>query len=155
LQPPRSKVEGAGGSSSTIAASPPASYLYEVRSTLILASAALALAACRGGKATPAEATGDAFVDHYLAADQDGALPFTALTAKTQLQKELADVKDARLLGAPDVHASWRRVGEETREKRTVLHYDITIDKNAPKRDLRVEVTDLGEGPKVVLYELK
>jgi hypothetical protein len=98
---------------------------------------------------------GDAFVDHYLAADQDGAMQFTALTAKAQLQKELADVKEARLQGAPDVHPTWKRVGEESREKRTVLHYDVTVDKDAPKRDLRVEVTDLGEGPKVVLYELK
>ena len=98
---------------------------------------------------------GDAFVDHYLAADQDGAMQFTALTAKTALQKELSDVKEARLQGAPDVHPTWKRVGEETREKRTVLHYDVTVDKDAPKRDLRVEVTDLGEGPKVVLFELK
>jgi len=111
--------------------------------------------ACRSAKPTAIEAVGDAFVDHYLAADQDGALPFTALTAKTQLQKELSDVKEARTLGAPDVHPSWRRVGEEARDKRTVLHYDVTIDKSSPKRDLRVEVTDLGEGPKVVLFEIK
>jgi hypothetical protein len=124
----------------------------------LVCSAALAIAAvagCRHAKATPVEAVGDAFVDHYLAADQDGAMPFAALTAKSQLQKELADVKDARLLGAPDVHPTWKRTGEEARDKRTVLHYDVTVDKDAAKRDLRVEVTDLGEGPKVVLYELK
>ena len=110
---------------------------------------------CKKPPPTPAEAVGDAFVDHYLKADQDGALPFTELTAKSQLQKELADVKVARLDGAPEVHAAWKRVGEESRDKRLVIHYDVTIDKDAPKRDLRIEVTDLGQGPKVVLYELK
>lgn len=122
---------------------------------VVAALVAPAIGCKKAQKATPVEAAADAFVDHYLKADQDGALPYTALTAKSQLQKELADVQIARLDGAPDVHASWKRVAEETRDKRTVIHYDVTTDEKSPKRDLRVELTDLGDGPKVVLYELK
>lgn len=114
----------------------------------------IALGCKKAKPPTPEESVGDAFVDHYLKADQDGALPFTALTAKAQLEKELADVKIARLDGAPESHATWKRGSEEARDKRTVIHYDVTLD-DAPKRDLRIEITDLGQGPKVVLYELK
>ena len=104
---------------------------------------------------SPAEQVGDSFVDAYLRADQDGALRSAALTAETQLKKELSDVKAARIDSPPDAHASWKRVGEEMRDKRTVLKYEVSVDKGASTRTMHVEVLDLGQGPKVVLYELQ
>ena len=120
-----------------------------------LAPVAFALAGC-AQKRSPTEEIGDTFVDHYLKADQEGALPFTALGASSQLQRELKDAKEARGEGAtPDIDARFQRVSEETRERRAVLVYDVTSGgKDAAKRTMRLELADLGQGPKVVLYEL-
>lgn len=127
-----------------------------LRTWVTTAALALAVIACTKKK-TAEEAIGDEFVDRYLHADQDGALPLTALTAEGQLKKEQADVKEARTEGgAPEPHASWKRIGEETRDKRVVLRYDVKLDdKDDATRALRVEIADLGQGPKVVLYELR
>ena len=115
----------------------------------------LSLEGCHRAAPTAAEHAADAFVDAYLRADQDGALQWSALTAESQLKKELNDVKAARLETPPDAHASWKRLDAQMRDKRTVLRYEVSIDKGASTRTMRVEVLDLGQGPKVVLYELQ
>jgi hypothetical protein len=115
---------------------------------------ALALLAGCEKKKTPAQQVGDAFVEHYLRADQQGALEFAALGAAAQLKKEIEDTKEARKEAPPDIHVDFKRIGEESRDKRIVLQYQVTIEKQPP-RSLRIEVTDLGAGPKVVLYEVK
>jgi hypothetical protein len=118
--------------------------------------ALLVATACKTApKRTPIEETGDAFVDRYLHADQQGALPLAELGAKKQLESEIASVKDARDQAAPDIQATWKRTGEESRGQRTVLLYEVEPGEKAPPRTMRLEVTDLGKGPKVVLFELR
>jgi len=113
-------------------------------------------AGCKqSAKRTPTQEVGDAFVDHYLHADQDGALPYAALGAESQLKSEIAAVKEARDEGGPDIHASWKRTAEELRGKRVVLVYQVEEGEKSPPRTLRLELTDLGKGPKVVLFELQ
>jgi len=121
--------------------------------TGLLLAVALVSDGCEKKK-TPAQQVGDAFVEHYLRADQQGALEFAALGAAAQLKKEVEDTKEARKEAPPDIHVSFKRVAEETREKRVVLQYEVVIDKEPP-RTMRIEVTDLGAGPKVVLFEVK
>ena len=117
--------------------------------------ATVALAGCEK-KRTPVEQVGDAFVEHYLRADQQGALEFAALGAAAQLKRELDDTKDARREGAPDINVTFKRVGGEMREKRYVLRYDVRIGGDgALTRAMRLELTDLGTGPRVVLFELR
>lgn len=108
-------------------------------------------------KKTAAEQVGDSFVEHYVHADQQGALRFAALGAATQLKKEIDDSVEARKDGAQsDIHVTFKRSGEEMRDKRIVLLYDVTLEgKNAGTRAMRLELADLGAGPKVVLFELK
>lgn len=131
-----------------------------LRRPLVLAGALAAALAVGSGcrhadKRTPAQETGDAFVDHYLHADQQGALPYAALGAESQLKTEIAAVKDARDVAAPDIHVTWKRTGEEARGQRVVLLYDVEPGEKSSSRTMRLEVTDLGQGPKVVLYELR
>src|SRR5690349_2135386 len=131
--------------------------MASVRIRLWLSGLLLGLALLSGGcekKKTPAQQVGDAFVEHYLRADQQGALEFAALGAAAQLKKEVEDTKEARKEAPPDIQVSFKRVGEETRDKRIVLQYEVIIDKQPP-RMMRIEVTDLGAGPKVVLFEVK
>jgi hypothetical protein len=106
---------------------------------------------------TPAEQVGDAFVDRYVRADQEGAMAYAALGAAAQLKKEQVEAKEARIDGqVPDVHATYTRIGEETREARTVLRYEVRTDgKDGLTRTMRLELADLGRGLKVVLFELK
>ncbi|MEO7092126.1 MAG: hypothetical protein ABI175_02670 [Polyangiales bacterium] len=124
---------------------------------LVGVAVALTLAgACKHApNRTPAQEAGDAFVDHYLHADQAGALPYAELGAKKQLESEIASVKEARDDAAPDIHATWKRTAEEARGQRTVLLYQVEPGEQSSPRTMRLEVTDLGKGPRVVLYELR
>ncbi len=106
-------------------------------------------------KKTPAQQVGDAFVEHYLRADQQGALEFAALGAAAQLKKEIDETKEARKEAPPDIHVDFKRVGEEMRDKRIVLNYEVKVGGDKTPRTMRIELTDLGAGPKVVLFEIK
>jgi hypothetical protein len=125
------------------------------RHVLALAFASALAVGCKKPAPTPTEAAGDAFVDRYLKADQEGALAYAALGAETQLRKELGDVIEARKEGAPEPHASWKRTTEEMRGQRVVLNYEVKLDDGDATRAMRIELTDLGKGPRVVLYEIR
>ena len=131
------------------------SSLRRPASWLVAATLAFAIGCKRPPTRTLAQETGDAFVDHYLRADQEGALPYAELGAKSQLEKEISSVKDARDEGALDIHVTWKRTAEESRGQRQVLLYHVEAGEKSAARTMRLEVTDLGKGPKVVLYELQ
>jgi hypothetical protein len=159
LQPPGAKVEcirdAIGAGYLPRGMTPDSTQRRPLTVTGLAVALAFSIGCKQAPKRTPAQETGDAFVEHYLHADQQGALPYAALGAQKQLETELASVKDARDQASPDIHATWKRTGEETRGQRTVLLYQVEPGEQSPPRTLRLELSDLGKGPKVVLFELR